>query len=265
MANELEKYEAMITIPTGGWSISVQEFTPNAGPATVTVPAGDYFWTSTASGGSASFLATLVSQLNANATLSGTYSASLSDDNLAATGKITLSATGVTTFSVTWTSTTMRDRMGFTGTLSSAATYTSTEHAELLWLPPVTMDSPEFPPGGIGWQVSDYTATVSPSGYSKRIAYARRYQGVVKYRQLIASKVWSSQEVTVNESLETFWEDAINAGLAVRYHRDRTSDSTYVNWVLLGGDRFKPSPDVPGWVGAKSLWSWESELIEARY
>ncbi len=265
MANELEKYEGLITVPTGGWALSVQEFTPNAGPATVTVPAGDYFWNSTASGGSASCLSTLASQLTSNGTLGGTYTATMSDDNLAATGKVTLAASGVTTFSVSWSSTVLRDLLGWTGNISGAASYVAPEHAERLWLPPVVNDSPEFPIGAVGWQVSDYIATVAPSGYSKRLGYARRYRGVIKYRQVYASKMWKRHEVTTNESLEKFWEDVIHPGYGVRFHPDRATDGTYVNWVLVSGDRFKPTPDVPGWQGARSLWSWDSELIEALY
>src|SRR3990167_2984753 len=106
----LEKYEGLITVPTGGWAVSVEEFTPNAGPVTVTVPAGAYYLTSDGGAG-AGLVSTLASLLTANGTLAGTYSASLSDTDAAATGKVTLSATGVTTFNLTWTSTTLRDTL----------------------------------------------------------------------------------------------------------------------------------------------------------
>lgn len=43
--------------------------------------------------------------------------------------------TSGTTFSVTWTDTALRDLLGFTGSLSSASTYTATYTPEMCWCP----------------------------------------------------------------------------------------------------------------------------------
>src|SRR3990167_6449981 len=88
------KVEAIITVPTGGWSVSVEEFTPNAGPVTVTVPAATYYLT-TAGSGSNGLIAELVAQLTANATLGGTYAGSLADTADSDIGTVSLSTTGV--------------------------------------------------------------------------------------------------------------------------------------------------------------------------
>lgn len=52
---------------------------------------------------------------------------------LDSTFHVVLSATG--TFAVTWTSTDLRDLLGFTGNLSSANTYTATHTPENTWIP----------------------------------------------------------------------------------------------------------------------------------
>src|SRR5688572_13471622 len=111
------KLESRITVPSGGWEVSVQEFTPNAGPVAVTVAGqGNYYLSS-----STALLAQIATALDANGTLTGDYSCTVSST----TGRVTLSATGVATFSLTWTDTDHRDALGFTGNLSGAASYES--------------------------------------------------------------------------------------------------------------------------------------------
>src|SRR3990167_5593249 len=129
----LEKLEALIRF-AASHSISVEEFTPNVASTPVVVAAAstDYFLRSTTN-----LLTTIGTNLTNDGTLGGTYTLSLDDTSDSATGKVTISATGVTTFNVTWTSTTLRDYLGFTANLSGAASYTGTNQARFLWLPNV--------------------------------------------------------------------------------------------------------------------------------
>lgn len=251
----MSKMEGRVTVPTGGWSMSLQEFTPNAGPTTVTVAAGDYYLTSTTS-----LLTAVKNALDGMAGGAGVYTVSLDDDADSSLGKVTISATGVTTFNITWSSTDLRDRLGFTANLSGAATYTGSEQAEYLFLPNVYRSNPMSPDGDQGAEESDFSITFSSSGASKRLAYNRRQVDNLEFTHLLGSKAFITWESTTNESLQKFWRDVIYPGYPFRYHKSRDTDATFVTWVALGGGEFKPKPVNPGWNNANSLWGWASEV-----
>src|SRR5687768_7257565 len=126
----LPKIEGMVTVPTGGWSVSVTE--DPAATSTVTVAAGDYFPTSTTA-----LLSAFSTALTSNSTLAGTYTVSLDDASDSSTGKVTISAAGVTTFAITWTSTALRDALGFAGNTSAALTVTGDNASPYVNLPNV--------------------------------------------------------------------------------------------------------------------------------
>jgi hypothetical protein len=250
------KLEGRITVPSGGWVVSVQEFTPNAGPASVTVAAaGDYYLSS-----STSLLTTVAAALDANGTLAGDYTLALSST----TGLITLSATGVTTFNVTWTSTALRDALGFTGNLTGALSYAATKQSPYLFLPNCGRAPADAPEGTRGTAVTDGTITMAPTGHSTRLVGATRYRDRLGFMQLDGRRTWTTYESTVGESLQTFWDGVLAEGYPFRYHPDRTVDATYLTYVAVDAlFGFKPLPMVPGWTtSASSLWGWETEVIE---
>src|SRR5262245_25343303 len=134
--------EGRITIATGGWAITVTEQTPNAGPETVTIPAGDYYWTTT-NGANAALTTTIGNALTANGTLTGTYTVSLATSS---TGQSTISMTGPQKFTATFGSTELRDALGFAGNLVFAAnTHISEYQATYLWLSTVHRCDPMAP------------------------------------------------------------------------------------------------------------------------
>ena len=257
----LPKIEARITVPTGGWDISVQEYGPNAGPVTVNIPAGDYFPNSVAAGGTRSLNAELKYQLDNNATLAGTYSVTTDDTTDAATGQNTISATGVTTFDITWTSTDFRDRTGYAATLTGALTYLAPEQAEYLFLPTCGNADPIYV------RERDLTITHAPSGSTKALSYNERRRERLTLVHLIGSRVRTSLETVTNESLQTFWSATVGQGIPIRFHTDRSDDTSTsydTTWRVEAesAKRFAPQRVTPHADGAKSLWTWSVDLVE---
>ena len=113
------RVEARITVPTGGWSVSLT-ITAIGGPYTVTIPAGNIFPTD--------LLSSFQTQLDAATGGDGAFTVSASWGE-SGTGFVTI-AHATQTFTLTWTSTDLRDVLGFAGTLTPAArTLTGPFHA----------------------------------------------------------------------------------------------------------------------------------------
>lgn len=246
----LPKLEGLITVPTGGWTMILDDWGSGAGnDLTVTVAAGTYYL-STADTSARSFLDQCVSGLDA-ATGHG-WTATLDDT----TGKVTLNATAITT-GLKWVSTGLRDALGFTTDIpTQAESFTSPSQAQYLFLPNCGRGLAYMSPDGdAGAQEADLTIAVSPSGHVRAYGYEQRYIDVLDFPQLKSSKTWISDEATPNESLQRFWQSTLRTGTRFRYHPDGTVDGTYVTWVAEAGE-FKPRPLVPGWDNANALWSW---------
>lgn len=242
----LPKLEGRITVPTGGWSAAV---TDSDGSFTATVAAGDYYLTSTTS-----LLSTFTTALNNGAGV--TYTLSVNDADPTGTGKVTITPSSGNV-AITWTSTSLRDALGFTGNLSAASTHTSTSSSPYIWLPNTPRAPAMAPDGYQGMPVTDGTVTGSPTGTTAAIQYATRYIDTMEWRFLLGSKTWITWESVVNESLEKFWSVSIGAGNPIRYHKDRADDATYVTYRSLAIDALRVSPAIPTFTGAAtSLWHW---------
>ena len=85
------RLEATITVPVGGWAVSVTTSAP-AGPATATIPAGDYF------------MSTLLDAFDTalTAAVGGTWSLSQSTLEGLSTGQVNINL-ATHTFTLTWT------------------------------------------------------------------------------------------------------------------------------------------------------------------
>ena len=251
------KLEGRITIPTGGYTFVVAE--PVASATTITIAAGDYYLTH-----STSLLSSIASAMTANAVLSGTYTVSITDSTDAGTGAVTISATaGVTAFRIQWPSANgLYDVLGFTSAdTTSAAQATGTKQANFLWLPNVGRSQPlaaepTTADQKFGQEEADFTIAVAPSGYSKRFAYNRRFVDTLNFFNVVGEKTWLTLEATTNQSFQKFYRDVVFNGYPFRYQKDR-SDADTIYWELVVEDAqaFKPTPVVPGWTGAKSLWN----------
>lgn len=257
----LSKLEGQITVPTGGYTMSV---TDSGGSASVTVAAaGTYYLSSTTS-----LLSAIGTALTANATLAGTYTLTLDSATSTSTGKVTLAGSGGGNFSVTWDSTALRDILGFTASLSGAASYTSPSASPYVWLPNVRRANQMAPDGNVGVPQTDATFTMAPTGTSKVLKYATRYMDNLEFKFLSGTKTWTQFESVTNESLQTFWSTVIANGYPIRYHTDRSADSTFVTYRSTVPHQFNVQPAFPGFVGSGSdgtalSWHWgPSQVIK---
>lgn len=147
------RVEALITIPTGGLAISATNSV--GGPSTVTVPAASYYWSGVAA--YASLADELATQLNASRPSGWTVTFSTT------TGQVTINCTSAP-WSITWTSTLLRDVLGFTGNISSVSSpQTGARQARGVWRPDCPLDldgDPEMCPS-----FTDLRSTRSPQGF----------------------------------------------------------------------------------------------------
>ncbi len=255
----LPKLEARITVPTGGYSVSVTHTTPNAGPTTVTIPAGDYYLHSTASGGSASLFTTLAGQLTA--TMGKTYTVTSDDNTDAGTGTTSIHVSGVVSTAIAWTSTALRDLLGYTADLSGAVTYASTNAALAMWLPTCGRAPGMAPVGSNGYPMTDATVTKSPSGKTRALVYNTVYVDTLGFSQLRGYKAWAYLETVGNESLESsIWPYYKTA--PVRYHADRATDGTYVEYRITSVGEINLHALKHGWDGQQALYQWSANVAK---
>lgn len=244
------RIEARVTIPTGGAAVS---YTDSAGSGTATVPAGNYT-------GPTAVLAALVTAIQGLAgAIGANFTASLSAGE-SGTGLVTMD-TPDEPWSITWTSTTLRDLLGFAGNISAVTTaQVGTKQAKGLWLP----DQPKWSPRGdeksggtnIGVTVTDTRQLISPLGHvqtlggtSRKEIRGLRWEGISQARALIR------YESTSNESFEQFWLDTY-AGNFSFFQRGAqwtiwwdADGSVTTTTVPVGLDECDPKTLAANWVG----------------
>ena len=244
------KLEARITVPTGGWDVALTD--QDAGPTTVTIPAGTYYHSSAGSEaeGFADTFATL-----ANAAMGQTWVSSVAAGE-AGTGKYTLSCGG-STCTVTFTDTEVRDLMGFTGNLTGSTSYTSSAQAEGLWLPEYPYQSLNGGPSWNGWWETDQKSVENAAGYSFSVIGQKKRINSVTWPIASRAKCWVANEGTANESFEQFLLDGIWAGAAwgtsagpIRFHGDADTDATFATYAALGLESWRPEQIRDHWTGA---------------
>lgn len=266
---EKPKLEARIPVTTAQ-TLRVVE--AGGGTATVTVlPAqtAGYYLTSTNA-----YLTTLANALTNDATLAATYTATVSDGNDAATGKITLSASGggVTGFDITWNDTTygptIEAALGFDDNLADTVlSYTGVSASPYIWLPNVGrttgMGAEPASVDQFGAETSDLVVTEAPSGAAKVFSYGRRDMERIAFANVIGSKMFERRAATANEALQTFWQKLIDdSGMRFRYYPDRSADGIYLTCVAKAPS-FAPEPATdPTNEGAYSLWNIAWDVIK---
>ncbi len=254
MAPTNGKLEGRIVVPTGGYAVAIAEVGGGAG-GTATIPAGNYYLSS---GDTLAddLLQEWADQINGLAGTSGTYSVSIgAGEN--GTGKVTISATGITSFSVTWTSTVLRDLLGWTGTISGSLSYTAPEQAESLWLPDCAFKNLNGGSTWDGWIESNLRAHESPAGHVAALSGQRKKVSALEWQAISRAKVWTVNETTTNASLEKFYTDVVlaeaswagRAGGPIRWYPDAATDSTYTTYSTPTWNMFKPAHLREGWTG----------------
>lgn len=255
---ELPKLEGLINVTTA-MTISVTD--PGGTDAAITIPVDEYYLTSTKQ---TVLLTTLQSALNASGTLTGTYTVTLDDTSESATGKVTIACDQ--TFSITWTSTELRNILGFTGNISSVTSATGGNQATHLWLPNCarTGSVPEPASGDsyFGKPMNDQAVAMAPSGVYTSVVYNTVHKAVLEFGFVKGNKMFQRLESTTNESLEKFYRVVMAEGLRFAYFPDRATDAD--SWELWTpqGNAFTCAPHDPSYVGSESLWSWAAEVLD---
>jgi hypothetical protein len=223
MGTQLPKLEALHTIGASLFGVNVD----SAGLKYIS--AGDYYWSSTADGGSASLVSALQTLLTSGLGSVASTTVALDDS----TGKITITW-GSGSHTIAFTSM-AQARMGSAdASKGSASSHTLDYQVQGLWLPNVMPSGQDGSVASVWRPVSDRRVTKSRSGAVWATANTTRYETTFEYRGVTKAKTWEADESTVNESFESFWEDALNVRAGIfRHHADRTVDGTYVTCQSL--------------------------------
>lgn len=219
----------------------------SGGPLTATVTAADY-------GSPESVAAALQTAIRALAGGVGdgmTVAVSAGENG---TGKTTITS-GSGSASLTWTSTDIRDVLGFTAGFSGQTSATGSRHVKGLWLPDVVKYT-KHGDSDNGRRVTDLMQTVTPDGSVKSMK--GRYFDVherIRWTGISGKRAKVHLEETVGESFERFWRDTqlgessyFPVGTGVRFYWDADL-STYVTGKLVGQSTFDPARMRDGWTG----------------
>lgn len=245
------RWEAMIRVPAGGAAVSATNGL--GGPSTVTVPSADYYFT--AVGALSSIITVFQAQLNASRPNGWTVSLSTGANG---TGKVTINCSS-TPWSITWTSTVLRDLLGFNANIAGVSTaQTGAGQARGLWFPdcPLKVDGhPSMAP-----KVSDLITTEGPTGFVSGAVsnFKYRHRGLVyshvpevRYRSLIAA--------VANGAWEQFLDDT-QWGQGPSWFD--VSSKVQIYWNQSGTERplgsdFASDTGVVG-------WNFPAESVEAQ-
>ena len=237
------RLESLITVPSGGWVVAIQGGSDGS-PLNATVAAGTYYMTD--------LYAAVQTACNATATLdTWTVTWANGED---ATGKVTIAATGGN-YTATWTDSDLRDCLGFEtdGTLSGAATNTSTDQAKHCWFPDGPHET-EYGPNDDGWKESDLRATESPGGNAKFLAGNSKTVNWIRFNGISRAKCRIAGETVGNESFEQFHNDAVLGngpggmpGAQWKWYWD-ADVATALNCTAHGLEMWKPEKLAEGWI-----------------
>jgi hypothetical protein len=187
---------SQFTVPSGQ---TIQATTNGGGPTVVNITAGTY-------ASLEDFRGQLAADLNAQRPVTaGAWTVTLSL-GASGTGQITI-AVSSGTFSITWTSTNLRDLLGFTTSPAAVASATGARHAKGVWIP----DSPIFT---VAHYLSaptdtDWRGVATPTGrLFGNVGNTRYRHPGAKWQSCPARKVWRNSESTIGESLEQFLLDS---------------------------------------------------------
>ena len=234
-----------IIVPVGGWTAAINDGTVfNA-----TVAAGTYSPTTLA----AAFEAAL------EAGSAAVYSHSIANGE-GGSGALTLVCDS--DFAVTWTSTDLRDALGFAGDLGGGgtdSTYTGTLGMRGLWLPDSPLAAP-YVSGDSGHWEGGPTQTVSPLGQTKTITRPTRVKaGPFRWSHVSAARSRQYSETGVPRSFERFIRDTmfgqvgyVTPGGKVRLYWDADA-AGYVEFWPMAPTTTETRKAVEGWAGLYDL------------
>ena len=245
------KLEALHTVPASSWGVSID------GGATVYVSSGDCYMSSAAPGGTESLmtkLATLLSATVASTTVTGVVTSGILRTRI---------TWGSGSHSLTWVSTTLRDRLGFTGNLSSAATHNASNQPMGVWLPIGDPSGLLSSYGSLGSRESDKVTHVARSGKVWSTGYNKRTKQRLTWNGQTAAKMWKeSENAATNESAERLYEDFLASGKALRWYQG-TGTTGYQTALGENRDYYVTNPNFEPerMFRHDAAWRWTLDLV----
>lgn len=228
MADTLQEYLGRFYVGTDRDSFSI-------GGNAVTLTNGYYYLSGYTSEATAQLCEHMQAQIRA---LGGSPYPSATVTRSQSTGLITI-ATGGAAATITWTDSALQTLLGFTGTQSGSASYTSTYQPRFCWRPSDGLT--EYPTDLSRWwgEESKTIGTRAPSGATYSVAAANLlYAGKYKYTLLPEAESIIVTGTSVWEPFQQFWEDVIHAGQPIRCYPDRTlNTSSDVKTARYCGER----------------------------
>lgn len=249
------KLEAQITVPTGGWDLALTD--QDAGPTTVTIPAGTYYHSS--AGSEAEDFAATVATV-ANAGMGQTWACTVAAGE-EGTGKYTMSCGG-STCTITFTDADAGTVMGFVGNKSGSTTYTSASQAEGLWIASYGHQKRN---GGVGAPglVSNQQIAINSNGNVFSVMGRSYKQTRIVWPMETRAKTLTENESTTNESFQTFLTQGIWGTAAwgtstgpIRFYNDADTDATYGTFSALDLESWEPEEVIEHFAGGR----WRVEL-----
>lgn len=226
------KLEGLITVPTGGWTASIND---GGGADVATIAAGTYYMSSPGSGAN-DFLAEVAAKFGAASGRTWTCTGSHGEGG---TGIVTLTVN--VSSSITWTSTDLRDVLGFTGNLTTATSHVATQSARSIWLPSCEYNARV---GGLfrGVDETDLRTTESAAGHTFAFSSQRKVVNALRWDAITLAKSWIIGESTVNQSFQKFFRDVIFGEASwtarpagpIRWYPDAATDANYITYYALG-------------------------------
>lgn len=183
------------------------------------------------------------------------FTATISDGE-GGTGRVTLNNTS-TPWSLAFTTTALRDAIGFSANIAAVSSAQTGTCARGLWLP----GTPKFSMYGDGAGGSietDLRTTVSPNGFVNTLyGSKRRVHRNLLWTGVANNRAMAHHESVANESFESFFLDAatgrvssyIPVGTYVYLVWDADVDSTYARGRLQWSADFDLETMVAGWTG----------------
>lgn len=187
---------AAIPVPAG---ITASVTTNSGGPTPVTLTADTY-------DSMEDLLTEFVAVLTATRPVTaGAWTAAATFMDAGSTPQLTIGVTAGT-FSITWSSTDLRDLLGFTANISAQTSATGAGSMRGVWQPncPLVPDARHrsAPP------MTDARRARGPTGVvTMHVGNSRYKHSNLRYSHIPADKIWRVDEVVANESLQQFLDD----------------------------------------------------------
>ncbi len=242
MAGKNGRLEAQVTVPSGGWSVSATN--TGGGPTTATLAAGTYYPTA--------LITALVSAINA--AMGAPDFAITCANTEGGSGRVSIS-TGSGTWSLSWTSTALRDLLGFAGNITAVSSTQVSDYAmKGVWLP----DSPLVIEDdlSVGRYVTDLRQSIGPTGQVLTLV-GNSYQRVKDVRWTHVSKDRTiGSAVAYPMTWERFLYETqfgslsyFAAGAKVNLYTDATTPTLLGPYYIRGLSTSDVAQAVQGWAG----------------